>query len=327
MRHRNEEGYGVVVAAAGGTAGVLSRGALFVISATIAAVIGVLLWAVGVPSVGLPIGRGPAGGVSVPWPGQGQAALEISGGQAFGSSGGSQPVPIASLAKVMTAAVVLERFPLSAGHAGFTLTVTAAEVQDTAMRRAAGESVVGVSAGEELTEREALEALLLPSANNMAAVLATRVGPSTGEFVNAMNMRAQQLGMTHTTYTDPSGFDPSTVSTAGDQLLLATAAMRDPTFAALVRLPSALLPVAGMVRNTDTLIGQDGFVGIKTGSDQAAGGCFMFESVQYVDGSSVVFIGVVLGQRDGPLIDSALAAGQKLIDETVPQLIAAELAG
>jgi hypothetical protein len=53
----------------------------------------------------------------------------------------------------------------------------------------------------------------------------------------------------------------------------------------------------------------------------------MFESVQYVDGNSVVFIGVVLGQRDGPLIAAALGAGRKLVDETVPQLIASELAG
>jgi D-alanyl-D-alanine carboxypeptidase (penicillin-binding protein 5/6) len=317
----------VVVSAAGGTGGVLSRGALFVISSTIAIVIGVLLWAVGVPNVELPHGHGPVSGVSVPWPGQGQAALEVSGGPAFGSAGGSQPVPIASLAKVMTAYVVLDRFPLSGDQAGFTIEITASEVQDTAARRARGESVVAMWAGERVTEREALEALLLPSANNMASVLAARVGPTSAVFVDAMNVRAQQLGMAHTTYTDPSGFDSTTVSTAADQLLLATAAMRDATFASLVRLPSAVLPAAGTVLNTDTLLGQDGFVGIKTGSDQAAGGCFMFESVQFVDGNSVVFVGVVLGQRDGPLIAAGLTAGRKLVDDTVPQLIAAELAG
>ena len=82
--------------------------------------------------------------------------------------------------------------------------------------------------------------------------------------------------MTHTTYTDPSGFDWHTRSTPRDQLALARMAMKVDTLRRLVGLRSYRIPVAGKISNTDTLLGHDGFVGIKTGSMDASGGCFMF---------------------------------------------------
>jgi D-alanyl-D-alanine carboxypeptidase (penicillin-binding protein 5/6) len=153
-------------------------------------------------------------------------------------------VPIASLAKVMTAYLVLQASPLSDESWGFTLEITAQDVADTARRRSQDQSVVAVADGEHLTEREALEALLLPSANNIAAVLANLISGSLPAFVELMNDMAHSLHMFHTTYTDPSGFDPGTRSTAADQLLLARAAMSVPAFAALVAERSAVLPVA-----------------------------------------------------------------------------------
>jgi D-alanyl-D-alanine carboxypeptidase (penicillin-binding protein 5/6) len=133
-----------------------------------------------------------------------------------------------------------------------------------------------------------------------------------------MNATARSLGMTQTTYTDPSGFDEATVSTAADQLQLARFAARDATLAAIMATPSAELPVAGTVHNTDTLLGQGGFVGMKTGSDDAAGGCFMFRAFRTVDGRRVELIGVVLGQRGHRLIDAALAASRQLADRLAP---------
>src|SRR5205814_7710540 len=130
-------------------------------------------------------------------------------------------------------------------------------------------SIVPIVAGEELTELQALQALLLPSANNVAAVLARWDAGSEARFVARMNATAQSLGMSHTRYTDPSGFDDATVSTAADQVRLIDRAMRVPVFAGIVATPSATLPVAGTVHNTNTLLGHDGFVGVKTGSDDA----------------------------------------------------------
>jgi D-alanyl-D-alanine carboxypeptidase (penicillin-binding protein 5/6) len=212
----------------------------------------------------------------------------------------------------MTAVVVLQHRPITAQDPGFTITITSDDVADTERRRSDGQSVVAVVAGEKLTERQALEALLLPSANNIAIAVAHAVSGSTDAFVDEMNTEARRLSMASTHYTDPSGYDPDTVSTARDQLLLARAAMRIGAFAAIVAEPDATIPQTGVVQNTDGLLGQDGFIGIKTGSDQAAGGCFMF-AARGPHGHRLVY-GVVLGQHDGPLIAAALDATQRLVD-------------
>jgi len=234
-------------------------------------------------------------------PGPGQTSYQIGAG-AVVSSLGQQPVPIASLTKVMTAYLVL-RDPHDV-----TVTVTDDDVADTERRAGQDESIVHVAAGETLTERQALIAILLPSANNVAAMLARASAGSQDAFVARMNDMAHVLGMRHTTYTDPSGFDEGTRSTADDQLILAQRAMQVPEFASLVALRSAELPVDGTVHNTDSLLGKDGFVGIKTGSDDAAGGCFMFR-VRRAGGD---LTGVVLSRRGHDLIATGLKAAQDL---------------
>jgi len=90
--------------------------------------------------------------------------------------------------------------------------------------------------------------------------------------------------MSQTTYTDPSGFEETTVSTASDQVKLARVAMADPAFAEIVAKPSTVLPVVGRVLNYNELVGHDGYIGIKTGSDSAAGGCLLFAKEMTVGG-------------------------------------------
>ena len=140
--------------------------------------------------------------------------------------------PIASLAKMMTAYLVLRDHPLGSSQGGPTITLTDADVADTDRRAGQQESVVPVAAGEQLTERQALEALLLPSANNIAAVLARWDAGSEGRFVARMNATARSLGMADTRYTDPSGYDDGTVSTAADQIRIVELAMRLQVFGA-----------------------------------------------------------------------------------------------
>jgi D-alanyl-D-alanine carboxypeptidase (penicillin-binding protein 5/6) len=78
------------------------------------------------------------------------------------------------------------------------------------------------------------------------------------------------------------------------------------------------LPVAGAVANTNALLGQDGFVGMKTGSDQAAGGCLMFRAVWPTASGSRSVIGVVLGQRGGNVLAAGLSAGRQLVERLAP---------
>jgi D-alanyl-D-alanine carboxypeptidase (penicillin-binding protein 5/6) len=254
------------------------------------------------------------------WPAEGQAAVEVEGIGNLGTFGPSTPAPIASVAKIMTAYLTLREYPLSPGRSGFTVTITAAEVADERQRAARDESVLPVRAGERLSERQALQALLLPSANNIAALLAIHDAGSTSAFLARMNATARALGMRSTVYTDPSGYEDSTVSTAADQLRLAAAAMRVPTFAAIVDEPSAVLPVAGVLENYNGLVGHDGYVGIKTGSDSAAGGCLVFAKRVTVASRRLLILGVVLGQRQGSLIPAALASAQRLGDSVAAAL-------
>ncbi|HEU4977623.1 MAG TPA: hypothetical protein VFT42_01880 [Solirubrobacteraceae bacterium] len=251
------------------------------------------------------------------WPRHGQGAYVLGdGGPAV--SPHQRPVPIASVAKVMTAYVLVKRHPLHPGESGPRFVVDADDVADTDARRRDGQSVVALSAGEELSERDALMAILLPSANNVAVLVARQVSGSVGAFVAQMNRTARALGMSHTTYTDPSGYDDGTVSTALDQLRLARVVAKDPTLAAAMATRSYWLPVAGTVTNTDALLGHDGFVGMKTGSDRAAGGCFMFRAVWPTERGERSLIGVVLGQRGDDLIDAGLYAARQLAERLAP---------
>ena len=251
---------------------------------------------------------------SAVWPAHGQAAFVLGGQAQVHASPDQHPAAIASVAKVMTAYLVLRNHPLRRGEDGPTITLTDADVADTERRRGQQESVVPIAAGERLTERQALQALLLPSANNIAAVLAKWDAGSVDAFVARMNATARSLGMTHTRYTDPSGYDDATVSTAADQVRLVDRAMRLPVFASIVATPSATLPVAGTVRNTNTLLGHDGFVGVKTGSHGAAGGCFAFRAIRWIDGKRTTITGVVLGQPGRNRIAAGLAAADALVD-------------
>jgi serine-type D-Ala-D-Ala carboxypeptidase (penicillin-binding protein 5/6) len=294
---------------------------LLVVIAAIAAALGSRLLASSSSTAAAPIDvprgehRGALGDAvpSTVWPAYGQAAVQI--GQAQVQAGPNQhAAAIASVAKVMTAYLVLRDHPLRLGQDGPTITLTDADVADTDRRRRQQESVVSIAAGEQLTEWQALQALLLPSANNIAAVLARWDAGSVERFVARMNATAQSLGMTHTRYTDPSGYDDATVSTAADQVRLVDRAMRLPVFASIVATPSATLPVASTVHNTNRLLGHDGFVGVKTGSDKAAGGCFAFRAIRWIDGKRTTITGVVLGQPGRNQVAAGLAAADAMVD-------------
>jgi D-alanyl-D-alanine carboxypeptidase (penicillin-binding protein 5/6) len=224
-------------------------------------------------------------------------------------------VPVASVAKVMTAYIILHDHPLPAGGSGPEIAVQPSEAAAYPSQARDGDSLVTVAAGEMLTERQALEALLLPSADNVAWILARWDAGSQAAFVARMNATARSLGMTDTSYTDPSGLDPSTVSTAADQVRLGMAAMRVPALAAIVAKSTAVVPVAGVIRNYNTLLGQDGIVGLKTGSMQAAGGCVLIAAWHKTASRNILIVAATFGQPGTAqtILPNALQAGQMLV--------------
>ncbi|GAA2847056.1 hypothetical protein Acy02nite_03820 [Actinoplanes cyaneus] len=247
-----------------------------------------------------------------PWPSQGSAELMVEGLGRIGGSGSKAAQPIGSVAKVMTAYVILKNHPLEGADEGPDLTVTSADVADYNSRIPSGQSLVKVVAGEKLTERDALEALMLPSANNIAHQLAVWDATSVDGFLEKMNAAADELGMTDTEYTDPSGFLPTTTSTAADQVKLGRAVLKFDVFAEIVELESAAIPVAGTIKNYNDLLGVDGVFGIKTGSTTEAGGNLLFASRLKVGSTTLVLVGAVFNQP-GAHTPEQLAAVNKVV--------------
>jgi D-alanyl-D-alanine carboxypeptidase (penicillin-binding protein 5/6) len=166
-----------------------------------------------------------------------------------------------------------------------------------------------------MTERQLLEALLIPSGNNIAQTLSTLVAGSETGFLAEMNVEARSLGMDATDYTDPSGFDPSTVSTAADQLRVLQQAMHFTVFRQIVSMASVTLPVTGRSTNFNPLIGE-GYAG-KTGSDSAAGGCLAFFTQVRSRGRVLTAAGVVMGQGEGSDTKAILGAAGEAAEQLV----------
>jgi D-alanyl-D-alanine carboxypeptidase (penicillin-binding protein 5/6) len=220
-------------------------------------------------------------------------------------------VPIAGIAKVMTAMITLELRPLTGGQQGPEITVTDADQQ--AYRSAAdnGESVVPVESGESLTEYQALQALLIGAGNNIAPLLSRWVAGSEARFVQLMNARARQLAMRQTTFADSGGISPQTVSVPADLVRLGEMSMANPVLAEIVGQKEATIPLMGPVANFNTAIGQSGIVGIKSGN-LPSGASFLFAGSEQVSGGPLVMVyGALLGL---PAPSDTFSAARALLD-------------
>ncbi|MFE1777222.1 D-alanyl-D-alanine carboxypeptidase [Streptomyces sp. NPDC059008] len=240
------------------------------------------------------------GKLSIPWPEHGQAAVKVVGSGDLGTFGEQKPVPTASVAKIMTAYVILKEHPLKKDEKGPQI-----EVDDKAVTE--GDSrdesrIKGLQAGQKFNQQDMIKMLMIPSGNNIARLLARWDSQSANEgaFVKKMNDAAKDLGMKNTTYTDPSGLDPKTVSTAVDQLKLAEAVMKFDAFRPIVAMPNAEIP--GLTEriynnNGNLLLAGLSIKGIKTGSSTAAGGTLSWAAYKTVDGKDRLILGTMMDQH------------------------------
>ena len=233
------------------------------------------------------------------WPSTGQAAVGITPSGVLAVHGIQKPLPIASTAKVLTALCVLKKKPLGRDQKGPTIVLTDADVKIFNDYVAGDGSVTPVSAGQSLSEYQMLQAVLLPSANNIADSLAIWAFGSLNNYSTFANGYIRQLGLTNTHVgSDASGYDPTTVSTAHDLVLLGEAAMQEPVLAAIVGQKSAELPYVGSIYNVNKLLGTNDIVGIKTGNTDQAGGVFLGAKTVEVGGKQLVIISAVVGSTD-----------------------------
>jgi serine-type D-Ala-D-Ala carboxypeptidase (penicillin-binding protein 5/6) len=201
--------------------------------------------------------------------------------------------PIASTTKLMTALVTLE-------HASLDDVMTTVPYHGLP-----AESVAGFRAGEKVTVRDLLRALLITSANDAAATLAQRVAGSRAAFVRTMNARARQLKLTDTHYDNPIGLDgPSNYSSATDLVKLTLILRRNAFFRETTDRPRVTLRSGSHPRtfvNRNVLVRTVPAVnGVKTGHTNRAG----YILVGSASRQGVTVVSAVLGDpsesaRDG----------------------------
>ena len=251
----------------------------------------------------------PGTAPALPWPSQGAAAVAVSGLGFVASSGNEKTLPAASVTKVMTALVVLEDKPLKKDENGPAITLTDADMQAYQADLADKQSVVRVEAGEQLSELQVLQGMLIP-ANNLAETIARWDAGSIQAFVDKMNARAAALKLTHTKFADPAGASAASVSTPTDLLNLGMVAMQNPVFDQIVAMEQVNLPLAGTVPNVNGVLGKDGIIGIKTGSGFDSGANFLFAANASIDNHTIVVYGCVMGP---PTLDLAFNSARALI--------------
>jgi D-alanyl-D-alanine carboxypeptidase (penicillin-binding protein 5/6) len=237
--------------------------------------------------------------VHLPWPAIGEAAVAVPSLGIDQASGPEQPVPVASLTKMMTAYVIFRDHPLGTKSNGPNVTITQDDLDDFNGDTVSDQANAQVSLGEVLTERQLLGGMLVHSANDYADALARWDAGSVAAFVVKMNQTAAQLGMDHTHYADASGFSQSSQSTAADLLKVAAPDMNNPVFASMVQMSSITLPEAGTISTYTPLLGIQGVLGVKSGFTNVAGGCDVLAVIRKVHGLPVLILTAVTGQT-GP---------------------------
>lgn len=224
---------------------------------------------------------------------------DLDSGQILYEKAADTPRPVASLTKIATALLVMER--------------TRPQDVVTVSEDAAGDgptpgiSELGLVPGERITVGSLLYALLLQSANDAAVALAEHVSGSVDAFVRAMNARVRRLGATHTRFASPSGLDDRGSSTARDLLRITRAAYRLPGFASIVATRTKEIPTPDglpprLVQNRNALLWlYPGAIGVKTGFTSRAGYCV----VAAAERGGVRLVAVVLGAPRDAFSDAA----------------------
>jgi serine-type D-Ala-D-Ala carboxypeptidase (penicillin-binding protein 5/6) len=232
---------------------------------------------------------------------------DISTGTELFALNAEEPLPPASLTKIVSALVVLERANLE----------DFVEIQQEDIV-SAEESQVGLVAGDHLSVRDLLQGMLIPSGNDATLALARHVGASTigeqapaeeavAEFVSMMNAKAAELGATSSHFMNPTGIDDAGhVMSARDIAVLTTAALQNPLFSEIVATTSAVLgselvPDGYRVTTTNQLLAEGLVSGVKTGTTAKAGGCLV---TSFSVGPNQV-VAVILGSDVGEATDGS----------------------
>ena len=249
-------------------------------------------------------------------PGYGASAVGAIGyPEAFASAGSTEPLPIASISKIVTSLVVLEAKPLSPGDTGPTITFTARDAALRAEYVALNGETKPLTAGTSISQLDLMRVTLVASANNYADALAGWAFGSRAAFEIAVSAWLSSHGLDHTIILEPTGINPGNVSTATDLVEIGKLALANPVVASIVSTESMTLADVGSFANTNTMLGRLGVTGIKTGTLGGLSNLLFAATFRY-RGHAVTVVGAVIG-----------GANHKAVDATVTILLEGMKAG
>lgn len=231
--------------------------------------------------------------------GYGQWAVALNGFIVSKSADVLEVRPTASTAKMILALAVIEKKPFELGNVGETITIDREMFNKYVWYLAHNGSNTKVSIGEEISEYDALSSALLSSSNNMADSLAIWAFGSLDEYKNYATEMLKRIGATNTVIgIDASGYDESTVSNVEDLAKIGNAVLKQPVLAEIVGRTEMNVPVAGLIKNTNKLLGTDRIIGIKTGYiGDASGYCLVSGYKEGLENVTVALLGAPTRQK------------------------------
>jgi D-alanyl-D-alanine carboxypeptidase (penicillin-binding protein 5/6) len=243
---------------------------------------------------------------AVALPSTGASAIAVAGGDEYlgadasgiwATSGTGEPRSIASITKVITALVILDRHPLAdASDPGPTITFSKADHDLYDQYYVRGATIAAMPTGSSMSLHDAIATMLIPSASNYAEAVSTWAFGSQGAFRGAAQRWLAANGLTGTTLVEPTGLDARNTSTPADLIALGKLAAANPTIASIAATPSLSLPGPGRMANTNDLLGSNGITGLKTGNlGEGTYNLLFTASVPVGTAAPLSVTGVVLG--------------------------------
>lgn len=273
---------------------------LVVLALAGAVVLGTLIAVAPTPSIAatrLDAPPPPAAEPTIAWPEAARAAAYAVVGEpdARGAWGSDAPVPMASLAKLVTVLVVLEAHPLDDDERGPEIVLGRDDVNALGRAIAERAPIAVVHDGMVVTQRDLIEWSLVTSAGNASWSLAHWAFGSIDAFLEATAAWAERNGFTGMRVADPAGLDVASVATAAELAQVGLLAVEHPVVLASMQLPSVAVPGVGAAPNTNRIQGQGFIDGGKTGMLFVWGRNLLATAVRVVDGRPERVVGVVLG--------------------------------
>ncbi len=254
--------------------------------------------------------------VEVGVPQYGASAIAAEGFGVLAHGGTEEAVPMASITKVITSLVVLEKHPLALGESGPSIKTTAEDVATYNAYLAVNGSVKSVRAGLSFSQYELLQLTLIESANNYTETLVNWAFGSQDAFLQSAREWLAANGFTSVTIVDSTGISLENTATASDLITLARLALENPLVAEITSTAAVQMHDIGVLENSNPLLGEGGVTGLKTGTLRAFGHNLLFSAVHTVGETSITLYGVVLG-----------APGEFRLEQDVAYLLSTATAG